>query len=135
MKTNTKVYLTLKYCIDSDILIDYLRGIEKARIFLLEKSKSIPLAISVVSVVEIYAGKETKDASKRKKINLFLNNFETIQLTPDVAKYAGELRRDYQLPFADMIIAASALSKNLTLVTRNTKHFNKIKNLKTFCPY
>jgi len=44
------------YCIDSDILIDYLRGQSKARDFLLTSSKEKALWISIVSVVEIYSG-------------------------------------------------------------------------------
>src|SRR3990167_6900138 len=98
------------YCVDSDILIDYLRGQNKAREFLLSASKEQALWISIVSVVEIFSGKET-------------------------AKRAGELRRDYGRPFADMIIAASVLEFDLSLVTRNAKHFDKLKDLNTTKPY
>jgi predicted nucleic acid-binding protein len=48
------------YCIDSDVLIDHLRGVEEARTFLLEASKQTTLYISVVSMVELYAGLETE---------------------------------------------------------------------------
>lgn len=100
-------------CIDTDILIDYLRGLEDARVFLSETSKTKTLSISVISVVEIYSGTETKNPQKKKLIDLFLQNFYVIPVNMEIAQFAGELRRDYQRPFADMIVAASALTRGL----------------------
>ena len=115
------------YLIDSDILIDYLRGQERARVFLLEASRETVLWISIISVVEIYSGKEMENLIKANRVDEFLSNFQIVWLSPSVARRAGELRRNYQGPFADMIIAASALEYNLGLATRNIKHFNTIK--------
>lgn len=122
------------FCVDSDILIDYLRGATRARDFLFTKA-GIPLFISVVSIVEIHSGKETTIPEKKEIIDSFLTQFRVITLTPVIAKRAGELRRDYDKPFADMIVAASALEYRLTLITRNLKHFRLIKGLKISRPY
>ena len=123
------------FCVDTDILIDYLRGLENARIFLLEASKTTVLSISVISVVEIYSGAETKNLQKKKMIDLFLQNFRIIPVSIEVARFAGELRRDYRRPFADMIVAATALTHGLELVTKNTKHFRAIQMLELSRPY
>jgi len=123
------------YCIDSDILIDYLRGQSKARDFLLTSSKEKVLWISIVSVVEIYSGKETKDAKKRAQIEAFLSNFNIMGLSYEIAKRAGELRRDYARPFADMIIAAGVLELDLVLITRNIRHFDELEDLNVIKPY
>ena len=123
------------YCIDSDILIDYLRGFEEARRFLIRASRETILLISIVSVVEIYAGKDTRDIEKKRLIDEFFGNFQIIDLSFPVAKRAGELRRDLQKPFADMIIAASSLESNAILVTKNNKHFQGINRLKVLRPY
>ena len=64
-----------RYCVDSDILIDYLRGFEPARSFLLKSGEEALLNVSVVSIAEIYAGKETASAIKRLLIDQFLSNF------------------------------------------------------------
>lgn len=122
-------------CLDSDVLIDYLRGMTNARDFLLERVGKTPLFISVVAIVEIYSGKDTKIPEKKEIIETFLANFRIIILTQGIAKRAGELRRDHQKPFADMIIAASAMEYGLPLVTRNLKHFNTIRGLKVLRPY
>lgn len=123
------------YCIDSDILIDYLRGIKDARDFLLRESAVAPLYISAISVVEIYSGKDTRDQKKREQIEKFLQNFLVIDVNPVIAAQAGEIRRDFGKPFADTIVAASAIFYRLRLVTRNTKHFSSVKNLEVFRPY
>lgn len=126
------------YCIDSDILIDYLRGVENARSFLMSAAEKSNLSISVVSIVELYAGKETKDEDKRKRIDGFLQGFILIGMDGSLARTAGKLRRDHEKPFADMIIAATALDYNLCLVTRNIKHFEvlcKKSRLQLMKPY
>ena len=51
------------------------------------------------------------------------------------AVLAGEIRRDYGIPFADAIIAAIAISSGeCTLVTYNERHFRKIKELNLLVP-
>ena len=122
-------------CLDSDVLIDYLRGTTNARDFLLEKVGKTPLFISVVGIVEIYSGKDTEIPEKKEIIEAFLANFRIIILTKGIAKRAGEMRRDHQKPFADMIIAASAMEYGLPLVTRNIKHFRTIRGLRVLKPY
>lgn len=123
------------YCLDTDILIDYLRGISDARRFLFDTAVGVEISISAVSVVELYAGKETKNAEKRKVLEDFLSVFRIIPVTFDIAKQAGVLRRDEQKPFADMIIAASAVAHGIHLITRNTRHFAAIKGLSVLRPY
>lgn len=48
--------MTTGYCVDSDILIDYLRGVADTRDFLLEMNKDATLYVSAVSIAELYAG-------------------------------------------------------------------------------
>jgi predicted nucleic acid-binding protein len=126
------------YCIDSDVLIDHLRGVEAARSFLLEASKQTTLYISVVSMAELYAGQETRDDKKRSRLDEFLKGFVGILIDGTIAQFAGVLQRDYRQPFADSIIAASAMQYNLRLVTKNTKHFQTVakgEGLEVVRPY
>ena len=80
--------------------------------------------------MEIYSGKEIRNTKKRSAIDLFLSEFEIISLDENLAKSAGKIRLNYQLSFADTIIAATAIETKSILVTKNIKHFSKIKNLK-----
>ena len=114
------------YCIDTDVLIDHLRGVEAARDFLLEASKQTTLYISVVSIAELYAGEGIRDAAKRTQLDEFLKGFVGILIDNTIARYAGALQREYHQPFADSFIAASTMQYNLRLVTKNIKHFQDV---------
>lgn len=120
-------------CVDSDILIDYLRGVESARDFFV--SQEFNFYITVISIAEIYSGKNTNDPNKQKEIAKFLDNFAILPITPDIGRFAGEIRRDTNKPFADSLVAASAILNDMALATRNVKHFKGIKNLKIVIPY
>ena len=124
------------YCIDSDILIDHLRGVHVARSFFISESKKQQgFWISAVSVAEVYTGKETRNQKELRIIDELLEQFVIIDVSTMNAKLGGILRRDYNIPFADAIIAATALENKLEFFTRNIKHFDKIKGLKVFKPY
>ncbi|WP_324736166.1 PIN domain-containing protein [Thermococcus sp. SY098] len=121
------------YLIDTDIIIDILRGIKGSKEFLLDLSKD-GLFLSVISMAEIFSGKETRDPVKHEKILRFLSHFEVIPLTQEIAILGGAIRRDYQIGLADALIAAAAIHNGLTVVTYNTKHFEKVEGLKILKP-
>ena len=121
--------------IDTDVVIDYLRGVDNARDFFKHQTKIGPLYLSVITLGEIYSGKDLDEESRLKIIEEFISNFEIALVTTSIAKTAGGLRRNNSRPFADMLIAASALEYGFGLATRNTKHFKNIKNLKLVKPY
>ena len=52
-----------------------------------------------------------------------------VPLDYDTAIIAGELRGRYKLSLGDSIVAATVLSKNSILVTRNVRDFKKVPSL------
>jgi predicted nucleic acid-binding protein len=96
----------LKYCMDTDVLIDFNRGVENTKDFLLDISSRATIAISTVTVVELWAGKNnvSKVQWKREEEQLhrLINNFLLLPVTKDVALMAGTLRGAYQMPFSDL---------------------------------
>jgi predicted nucleic acid-binding protein len=131
-----------RYCVDSDVLIDFLRGVKTAEAFLARAiTDKCALALSPVTVVELWSGVETAPSNpnwreKTERINNLLSLFVQVEVS-DVAHLAGEIRRDYRTPFADAIIAASALHEQYALVSRNLKHFKPLEalGLKLIQPY
>lgn len=124
-----------KYCVDSDIIIDYLRGINAARKFFSDSYHAIHISTTVVNIAEVYSGKETKQSRKRERLQEFLKNFDILELNTQTAIHAGDFQRDHQIPFADALIAAIAIFHNATIITRNIKHFRSIPNIKLLQPY
>ena len=122
--------------IDTDILIDHLRGLEKAKEYLrnVENGK-VRGAISVITEAELAAGESMKDTLVQMKVKKLLSILEKVEVTSEIAWKAGELKRDYKCRLLDALIAATALGLNLKLVTRNTKHYEKIVELQIEKPY
>lgn len=119
-----------KYLVDTSILIDHLRGKSEATEFL----KQDNLVISAVTGAELFQGARNK--KEQELIQKLVNQFEISWFTPSISKLALELLKQYFLKFSlgflDALIAATALNKDLILVTGNLKHFRSINNLKLY---
>ncbi len=126
----------IRIVIDTDILIDHLRGMEKAKEYLREiEQGKVRAAISVITEAELAAGQSMKDSSVQMKVKRLLNILEKVEVTSEIAWKAGELRRDYKCRLMDALIAATAMKLNLKLVTRNVKHYEKVIGLEIELPY
>jgi len=115
----------IEYLLDSDVLIWQLRDQQETVALLARLSKTGLLTCSVVSIVEIQAGIRR---GEEKKTNALLDSLKTYDVTPAIANLAGKFIRDYRakgitLDFVDSIVAATAVTHGLTLLTYNTKHY------------
>lgn len=104
---------------DSDVLVDYLQGLEEAAA---ELERYAEPCISLVSWMEVMVG-AGEDAEEEAACHRFLDNFRVLPITTAVAERAVELRRRHRLKLPDAIIWASAKEEGCLLVTRNTKDF------------
>ena len=114
---------------DTDVLIEYLRGREKAAEYL---EGLVPdLSISVVSIAELFAGIQGDD--EERKLRQFLLAFAILPVTERVARTGGLYRRDYRpshgTGLADALIAATAEELGLNLVTFNYRHFPMVSRV------
>ena len=114
------------YLLDTSVIIDVLNG-KRNRDALLKDllSQGDLLACCAVNVSEVYAGMRPKEEAKTEAL---LQSLEYYEISWDVAKQAGLLKRDYSkkgitLSLPDTTIAAVALEYNLTLITDNLKHY------------
>jgi predicted nucleic acid-binding protein len=125
----------MKYLIDTDWLIDYLKG-KAAAGQLLDHLVHEGIAISLITYGEIwegiYYGKDPK--GQGQIFRAFLQATPVLPLTENsmesFALIRGSLRAQGQLiGDADILIAATALDHDLTLVTQNIRHFRRVPNL------
>ncbi len=119
--------------VDSDIFIDHLRGLKIAEEFFRENSDTI--SFSAISEGELFSGVDCDDREKREDLAHFLAQFDKVAVDNPLVQFAGDLKRQYRLALPDAIIAASALFLDVPLCTRNTKHFEGIKDLRVEKPY
>ncbi|HTW41624.1 MAG TPA: PIN domain-containing protein [Solirubrobacteraceae bacterium] len=52
-----------------------------------------------------------------------------IEVDRNIARRAGRIQRDAGLKIADALIAATALERQLPLMTRNRRHFQRVSGL------
>ncbi len=124
------------YLLDTDTLIYSLKGNEEV-CSRLRDHLSDTLKISIVTVMELYYGayKSQKQESNIAKIKTLESAFEIVPLATESAEIFGMCKSKLEkagtaLDDFDLLIAASALSNNLTLVSNNEKHFKRIQGLK-----
>jgi predicted nucleic acid-binding protein len=123
-----------KSCIlDTDILIDFLRG----EVFAVNLFKSMAeyINFSAITVSEIYCG--IKSLEEEKTVEKLFSVFPVIPVSSETAKMAGRLVKTYgpshALEIPDAIIAATCMVSGMQLYTLNIKHYPMFKNLKA--PY
>lgn len=112
---------------DTTVLVECLRGNPVAKDFL-EKNRP---SISIISRAELIQG--CRDNSELKVIGKFCQSLEEISLTGKTSQFSLEFLEKYHLShgllFLDALIAATAITENLTLVTGNFKHFSFLPDL------
>ncbi len=84
---------------------------------------------SVVTEKELLSKEELK-TSEREAILYTLKRYRRIRVNETIANRYSEIRKQYPaVDREDALIAATAIVKGIPLVTRNRKHFEKIKAL------
>ncbi len=110
----------MKGLFDTNILIDYLNGIEAADA---EIARYRERLISVVTWMEVQAGAHNEEEAD--VIGIFLRDFQLIEISRRVAREAVEIRQTERVRLPDAIIWATARTESALLITRNSKDFPK----------
>jgi len=116
--------------LDTDVLVDFLRGYNRAVNFV--NANSSRIILSSIVVAELYAG--INGESELKVLENFISLFRVLPVTSEIAKTGGLYKRDYGkshgVGLADAIIAASCKAGNAELKTLNVRHYPMINGLK-----
>ncbi len=122
--------------IDTDILIDAGRGMQEALQLLERDGAKSELAVSVVTQMELIVGCRSK--AEAQKLERFLGRFDVVAVTPSISTAAVELLRRYRLShgllIADSLIAATAMSLDVALRSKNQRDYRFIEGLELL-PY
>lgn len=115
--------------VDTDVLIDVLRGREEAIDWLGPRSRQVVL--SAITVAELYAG--VRGESEQAVLDDMVGLFPVLPVTFDVSKHGGLFRQrfgpSHGVGLADALIAATAVYHQALLVTLNTKHFPMLERV------
>ena len=128
----------IPYLLDTNILSYFLRdshpGLYARMAQVLERKEAV---ISAITRAEVRFGQSrmTLQDKRRRHIDLLLEQLPTLPWTQAAADAYGTLKMQLQsmgrpIGELDTQIAAHALAENLSLVTHNTRHFEKVPGLK-----
>jgi predicted nucleic acid-binding protein len=120
------------YLADTNTIIDYLEN--KLPEKTIEFIDNIDVQFSVISRIELLVW---RNASKEQLqvIKDFISASTVFNLDEDIILNSIEIRRNHRLKLPDAIIAATAVTKNLILLTRNLKDFEPVSGLTSVDPY
>jgi len=113
------------YLVDTDVIINYLKGKSKSKEFLMKIIEGKAAGFfSVITEAELLSG--ARNGKEEASIYYVLDIMEAIEVERKMAVTAGNLRRKYsaystKLP--DALIAATAKERKLIVATANEKHF------------
>lgn len=116
---------------DTDVLIWFLRGTEKAACFFEREPLRL---ISQVTWMEIVQGAHNKRELARLKSALLLMGVETVPLNESIGNRAIDYMEQHSLKdglmLADALVGATAAEHGLILATANVKHFRHLTGVK-----
>jgi tRNA(fMet)-specific endonuclease VapC len=126
------------YLFDTDVLIAFLRGknarLKKRMNDLLRRD--IPVYMSIISLGELYLGAFKSDNTPKNMalVNSLKERLDLLELTEDTVMLYGEIeavleKSGQMIGDFDVLIASTAISNDITLVSGNERHFNRIVTL------
>ncbi|GAB6276397.1 MAG: type II toxin-antitoxin system VapC family toxin [Rectinema sp.] len=116
--------------IDTDVLIWYLRGNEKAKKVV---EDAVPFSMSAITYMELIQGMNDKEEYRRFQKQMQRWNTDIIHIDNDISSravfYIQEYALSYAMSLADALIAATVVQMGETLLTANDKHYKFIPTI------
>lgn len=116
--------------IDTSILIDHLRKLNRTNTNFSQIPPSTPIFVSAITVYELLAG--ASDLQKLRDAQILLSATTILPFDEDIATIAAQLYQQMKgktIGLADTFIAATALHHRLPLKTLNISHFSRVEGL------
>lgn len=126
----------MRYMLDTNVCIRFLRGDSLSLMRKIELISPEFICISAIVKYELYYGafKSLKVKENLLLLDRFISNYQIKDFDNLTAEIAGRIRADLDIlgmPIGpnDLLIGATAIQHNCTLITHNTKEFSRINGL------
>ena len=122
----------MMFLLDTDTCVFWLRGRAAVHVRLAAVGPEA-LSISAVTLAELRYGADCSaqpDANHRA-IDDFVSGVDVLAVDADIARAFGEIKAQLRrlgnlIEDFDLLLAATALTNDLTLITNNTAHFGRV---------
>jgi tRNA(fMet)-specific endonuclease VapC len=117
---------------DTDVLIDYLAGVEPVRAMIMRYAEAQRLETTVITCFELLSG--AGEGKRGDAVRTLLGALAVLPLDREAATHATGIRRKLEragqpIGMADSLIAGIAVAHDAALFTRNRKHFARVPDL------
>lgn len=127
-----------RYCIETSVIIAYLRG--KADAVELVNNLDGEVVSSFVCLSELFEGiyrVKEREQAREQVLKFFIGLSQIYGLDQEISEQFGKLRamlkeKGNVIEDMDLLIAATCTAYDLVLVTLNTKHFQRVPNIKLY---
>ena len=118
--------------VDTSIFIEYLRARDKKNTALYKIPNNSIIYISAVTLYELLMGATNKQ--KREDVHLLTEDVIVLPFDQEVSFKASEIYHELRstnkmIEFRDIFIAATCFVYNMSILTTNTSHFQRISGL------
>ena len=127
----------MRHLLDTNACVDYLTGRYARVIARIQQSSPEDLCLSSIVVAELRYGADhsARRRTNHERIDVLIEEIECLDFDLKAAATYGRVRAQLEAggtPIGpnDMLIAAHALSRGLTIVTDNLAEFRRVKGLK-----
>jgi tRNA(fMet)-specific endonuclease VapC len=127
--------MTYRYLLDTNIVSDLVKHPQGLVFQQIATVGEDSVCTSIIVACELRFGAEKKGSSRLvNQLESILKVLPVLTLEPPVDRYYAEIRNQLErsgTPIGpnDLLIAAHALALNLTIVTANTREFDRVSNL------
>ena len=127
--------MTLRYLLDTNIVSDLVRNPRGLVAKRLSYAGENTVCTSIIVAAELRFGAEKSGSERlRDRVELILSAMEVLPLEAPADRRYAEIRQFLEeqgqvIGPNDLLIAAHALASNLTVVTANTREFNRVPGL------
>ena len=126
----------MKYLLDSNACIVFLNSRSDKLKQRLELCQPEDIVLCSVVKAELLYGamKSQNPAGSISKVENFYSPFQSLTFDDSAAKFYGKIRSELSaigqpIGANDFMIAAIALANNITLISHNTREFNRVSDL------
>lgn len=124
------------YLVDTDWVIDYFHGVERA-VRRLDELSPEGVGLSVIALAELYEGVffSSNPEGNEQAMRDFLEDVDLVGVDDGVCRTFAQERGRLRLAGAliddfDLLIGSTALHHDLTLLTNNRRHFERMDGLR-----
>jgi tRNA(fMet)-specific endonuclease VapC len=124
----------MSFLVDTDICSAFLKGNHAVWQKFMQFSGQLNLSVITVGELTTWAKRKNASPKRVESLQALLDNVAILPVTKNISFFFGEIRAGLldvgrATPDLDLLIAATAMFHNLTLVTHNTQDFASIVDL------